>query len=98
MSGLYSVLEPLPVTLSGLYDIGIVDNDIDNSQFDNFKSDWIFKRWVESNGLSLYCSEAALRKCSAKRVFLEILQSSQENTCARASFLIKLQDSVLELY
>ena len=26
-----------------------------------------------------------------KKVFLEILQNSQENTCARASFLIKLQ-------
>ena len=26
-----------------------------------------------------------------KEVFLEILQKSQENTCARVSFLIKLQ-------
>ena len=26
-------------------------------------------------------------------MFLEILQNSQENTCARVSFLIKLQDS-----
>ena len=72
MSALYSVLEPLAVTLSGLYDIGIVDNGIDNSQFDNFKSDWIFKCWVDLNVLSLHCSEAALRRCSAKRVFLEI--------------------------
>ena len=28
---------------------------------------------------------------SVKKVFLEIAQNSQENTCARASFLIKLQ-------
>ena len=28
-----------------------------------------------------------------KKVFLEISQNSQENTCARASFLIKLQAS-----
>ena len=28
-----------------------------------------------------------------KKVFLEILQNSQENTCARVSFLIKLQAS-----
>ena len=28
-----------------------------------------------------------------KKVFLEILQNSQENTCARVSFLIKLQTS-----
>ena len=26
--------------------------------------------------------------CSVKKVFLEILQNSQENTCARVSFLI----------
>ena len=30
------------------------------------------------------------RRCSIKKVFLEILQNSQENTCARDSFLIKL--------
>ena len=29
-------------------------------------------------------------KCSVDKVFLEISQNSQENTCARASFLIKL--------
>ena len=31
------------------------------------------------------------QKCSVKKVFLEISQNSQENTCARVSFLIKLQ-------
>ena len=31
------------------------------------------------------------RRCSVKKVFLEISQNSQENTCARVSFLIKLQ-------
>ena len=35
--------------------------------------------------------EAVARRCSVKKVFLEILQNSQENTCARASILIKLQ-------
>ena len=30
-------------------------------------------------------------RCSIKKVFLEISQNSQENTCARVSFLIKLQ-------
>ena len=29
--------------------------------------------------------------CSVKKMFLEIAQNSQENTCARVSFLIKLQ-------
>ena len=35
--------------------------------------------------------EAVVQRCSAKRVFLEISQSSQENSCARVSFLIGLQ-------
>ena len=36
-------------------------------------------------------SEAVAQRCSVKNVFLEISQNSQENTCARVSFLIKLQ-------
>ena len=36
-------------------------------------------------------SEAVSRRCSVKRVFLEIWQNSQKNICARVSFLIKLQ-------
>ena len=35
-------------------------------------------------------TEAVAQKCSFKKVFLEIWQNSQENTCARASFLMKL--------
>ena len=31
------------------------------------------------------------RRCSVKKVFLEMSQNSQENICARDSFLIKLQ-------
>ena len=38
-------------------------------------------------------SEAVARRCSVKKVFLEISQNSQESTCARVSFLIKLQAS-----
>ena len=38
-------------------------------------------------------TEAVAQKCSVKKVFLKILQNSQENTCARVSFLIKLQAS-----
>ena len=36
-------------------------------------------------------SEGAVRKYSVKTVFLKICQNSQENTCTRVSFLIKLQ-------
>ena len=33
-----------------------------------------------------------------KKMFLEILQNSEEGTCARVSFLIKLQATCLQLY
>ena len=40
---------------------------------------------------SIQHSEAVVQMCSVEKVFLEIAQNSQENTCTRASFLIKLQ-------
>ena len=42
-------------------------------------------------------TEAVAQKCSVKKVFLEILQNSQENTYARGFFLIKLQASACNL-
>ena len=36
-------------------------------------------------------SGAVVRRCSIKKLFLEISRNSQENTCAKISFLIKLQ-------
>ena len=38
------------------------------------------------------------RGCSVRKGVLRNLQNSQENTCARVSFLIKLQDWYLQLY
>ena len=38
-------------------------------------------------------TEAATRDVLWKKVLLEISQDSQENTCVKASFLIKLQAS-----
>ena len=35
--------------------------------------------------------EAAPQECSVKKVFLQISQNSQKNTCARGYFLMKLQ-------
>ena len=43
-------------------------------------------------------SEAATKGVLRKKVFLKISQNWQENTCARGSFLIKLQASDLQLY
>ena len=39
------------------------------------------KEWDEC-----WSSEAFVRRCSVKKVFLKISQNSQENTCARVSF------------
>ena len=36
-------------------------------------------------------TEAVAQSCSVKKVFLRFLQKSQENNCARVSFLTKLQ-------
>ena len=38
----------------------------------------------------LHRSSSMYRRCSVKKVFLEISQNSQENICVRVSFLIKL--------
>ena len=37
--------------------------------------------------IDLLLSEAVAQRCSVKQVFLEISQNSQENICARVSFL-----------
>ena len=36
------------------------------------------------------CPEAVVQKCSVEKVFLQISQNSQENTCARVSFFDKV--------
>ena len=50
---------------------------------------------MESNYLlakpALPILEAATKGVLCKKLFLEISQNSQENTCARVSFLIKMQ-------
>ena len=51
---------------------------------------WIFESELMCSN-SLFFTEAASRGVLQKKVFLEISQNLQENTCARDSFLIKLQ-------
>ena len=43
------------------------------------------------SSISVDTQKIFVRKCSVKKVFLEIWQNSQENNCARGSFLLKLQ-------
>ena len=39
----------------------------------------------------MFRTEVVVPRWSLEKLFLEISQNSQENTCARVSFLIKLQ-------
>ena len=41
--------------------------------------------------MGIYFPEAVVQRCSVKTVFLEISQNSQEHTCVKVSFLLKLQ-------
>ena len=54
-------------------------------QFSSSSLSFLLSRWV---------SVAVGRRCSLKSVFLKISQNSQENTCVRVSFLIKLQATI----
>ena len=54
--------------------------------------------WILLNTPEYDCKclnkEAVAQRCSLKKVFVEILQNSQENTCARVSFFIMLRPEV----
>ena len=52
---------------------------------------------LDANFKNLLNSETVAQRCSVKQVFKEMLQNSQENTCARVSFVIKLQAGLKKL-
>ena len=52
---------------------------------------------ITQNYVSIRFLEAVVRRCSVKKVFLEISQNSQENTCARDSFFNKVE-SLAQLF
>ena len=78
---------PFPKNISGgvLLNFAMAEHQVDFSHY--FKSSTLRKGIFSRNILIFRSSH---RRCSVKKVFLEISQNSQENTCARASFLIKL--------
>ena len=53
---------------------------------DSFCLEW----GVNVSKLIYIGKEAVAQRCSIKKMFIEIWQNSQENTCARVSFLTKL--------
>ena len=55
--------------------------------------DYVLYHLIVSLPMTLKFWEAVVQRCSVKKVFLEISQNSQGNTCATASVLIKLQPS-----
>ena len=57
-----------------------------------------FPEYLSISRVTFQAAEAATGGDLLKNVFLEISQNSQENTCVRPSFLIKLQASGLQLF
>ena len=59
---------------------------------------WLQNTYIKDKFLAsgILYTEAVTLSCSVRKVFLEILQNSQGNTCARVSFLIKLHASLLK--
>ena len=47
--------------------------------------------WIASGKCYKTNPEVVVLRCSVEKMFLDITQNSQENTCGRVSFLIKLQ-------
>ena len=61
---------------------------------------WVLILLLNENGTKklVQYPKSVVRRCTIKKVFLEISQNSQENTCARVCVLIKLQAWVCNLF
>ena len=55
-----------------------------------------FRCFILLISLLVLVSKAVTQTCSARKMFLKISQTSQENSCARVSFLIKLKTFLIE--
>ena len=55
------------------------------------------KHYRSANQMPFVTSEAVVWRSSVVKVYSQISQNSQENTCARVSFLIELQATSLQL-
>ena len=77
------------IAVVDLYKIYFLKNAKKRPNNRNLNRDWITTTCMRT-------SEAVIRRCSAKKVFLKISQNSLKKTFAR-TFLIKLQASGLQL-
>ena len=55
------------------------------------KNTFRFIKIIDLSIWTIFNTKAIVQKCSVKKMLLKITQKSQENKCARVSFLIKLQ-------
>ena len=62
--------------------LDIIDPEILKPPPFNFYKFLVFEFLMKN----MYATEAFVRNCSVKKMFLEISQNSQENTCARVPF------------
>ena len=58
------------------------------------KASMKYKRVSTNENLILIFIEAVVQRCSVKKILLEISHYSQENICARVSFLINKKISL----
>ena len=58
---------------------------------------WSRSMSLKNNVRTLVLAEAVFPRCSVKKVFLEVSQNSQENTCARVSFFCENFETVFLL-
>ena len=56
-----------------------------------------FRDWQMFRGRPVTLIKKVVQRCSVEKLFWEISQNPQENTCVRVSFLIRLQALVLGL-
>ena len=71
-----------------------ISSDNSNSVFNQKR----IRQKLEILLIIVILSRSKHRRRSVKNAFLKILQNSQENACARDSFLIKFQGLGLQLY
>ena len=68
-----------------------MENEVKKMESEVKKTKRSIKNILQSWNMSVIKTEAAAGGILSKKLFLEISQNSQENNCARVSFLIKLQ-------
>ena len=72
---------------------GVYINNLEHIQHYILRNDLLItlNMYLHVSMWTILLSEAVTHRYTVKKVFLKFLQNSQDNTCVRVSFLIKLQ-------